>query len=96
MSFVRGDICYIVENNRIVRPAKVVRRQGGFYVIQLTGTCGAIKLSENRLFKTEDDARNSMKIVKVDKDVKVTQDIQDVIPDVFEGKRRKINHHIFD
>ena len=64
MSFVRGDTCYILENNMNVRVAKVINRQGKFYIIQLVGSCGAIRLSENRLFETEEDAENSKKLSK--------------------------------
>lgn len=64
MSFVRGDTCYILENNMNVRAAKVINRQGKFYIIQLVGSCGAIRLSENRLFETEEDAENSKKLSK--------------------------------
>ena len=64
MSFVRGDTCYILENNMNVRAAKVINRQGKFYIIQLVGSCGAIRLSENRLFETEQDAENSKKLSK--------------------------------
>ena len=64
MSFVRGDTCYILENNMNVRAAKVISKQGKFYIIQLVGSCGAIRLSENRLFETEEDAENSKKLSK--------------------------------
>ena len=64
MSFVRGDTCYILENNMNVRAAKVISRQGKFYIIQLVGSCGAIRLSESRLFETEEDAENSKKLSK--------------------------------
>lgn len=64
MSFARGDTCYILENNMNVRAAKVINRQGKFYIIQLVGSCGAIRLSENRLFETEEDAENSKKLSK--------------------------------
>ena len=64
MSFVRRDTCYILENNMNVRAAKVINRQGKFYIIQLVGSCGAIRLSENRLFETEEDAENSKKLSK--------------------------------
>ena len=62
MDFVRGDTCYILENNMNVRAAKVINRQGRFYIIQLVGSCGAIRLPESRLFLTEEEAENSKKI----------------------------------
>ena len=53
MAFVRGDTCYILENNMNVRAAKVINKQGRFYVIQLVGSCGAIKLPESRLLPAD-------------------------------------------
>lgn len=53
MDFARGDVCYILENNMNVRAAKVINKQGKFYTIQLVGSCGAIRLSESRLFASE-------------------------------------------
>ena len=50
MVFVRGDACYILENNMNVRAAKVINKQGRFYIIQLVGSCGAIRLPERLLF----------------------------------------------
>lgn len=44
MSFVRGDTCYILENNMNVRAAKVINRQGKFYIIQLVGSCGGYSI----------------------------------------------------
>lgn len=44
------------------RAAKVINKQGNFYVIQLVGSCGAIRLKENRLFKTEEEAMASRKL----------------------------------
>lgn len=59
MSFVRGETCYILENNMNVRAVRVINKQGRFYIIQLVGSCGAIRLSESRLFKTEEDAEKA-------------------------------------
>lgn len=61
MSFVRGDTCFILENNMNVRAAKVISKQGKFYIIQLVGSCGAIRLSESRLFASEEETENSKK-----------------------------------
>ena len=59
--YKRGDIVYILENNMDVRQAKVVNRSGGFYTIQLVGSCGAIRLKESRLFDSEEAAMKSKK-----------------------------------
>ena len=59
--FARGDICYILENNIRVRSARVINRIGKSYTIQFVGECGAIRLPESRLFKTEEQALASKK-----------------------------------
>lgn len=91
MSFVRGDTCFILENNMNVRAAKVINRQGKFYIIQLVGSCGAIRLSENRLFETEEDAENSKKINQKIEETKKSNDYGFI--DVFEGRRKGKNPH---
>lgn len=93
MSFARGDSCYILENNMNVRAAKVINKQGKFYVIQLVGSCGAIRLSESRLFKTEEDAENSKKKSR-NKSVEVKNDFGYV--DVFQGKRKGADPHTYE
>ena len=85
MSFVRGDTCYILENNMNVRAAKVINKQGRFYVIQLVGSCGAIRLPESRLFKTEEAAENSKKMNRKTEESKKANDFGYI--DVFEGHR---------
>lgn len=90
MSFIRGDTCYILENNMNVRAAKVINKQGRFYVIQLVGSCGAIRLPESRLFETEEAASASMKNNK-NKYVEVKNNFGYI--DVFEGKRKGKSPH---
>lgn len=60
--FQRGDVAYILENNLNVKQAKVMNRQGDLYTIQLIGSCGAFRVSESRLFESEDAAIKSKKI----------------------------------
>lgn len=88
--FKAGDVCYILENNMHPRQAKVSARQGEFYVIQLIGSCGAIRLRESRLFKTPDDALNSIKQHKV-RQVYDTNTYGYI--DVFEGRRKGSSPH---
>lgn len=91
MSFVRGDTCYILENNMNVRAAKVINKQGRFYIIQLVGSCGAIRLTESRLFETEEAAENSKKINQKIKESKKSNDYGFI--DVFEGCRTGKSPH---
>lgn len=91
MVFVRGDTCYILENNMNVRAAKVINKQGRFYVIQLVGSCGAIRLSESRLFASEEEAENSKKINQKIEETKKVNDYGFI--DVFEGRRTGKSPH---
>ena len=91
MSFIRGDTCYILENNMNVRAAKVISKQGKFYIIQLVGSCGAIRLSESRLFETEEEAESSKKINQKIEEVKKTNNYGFI--DVFEGRRTGKSPH---
>ncbi len=61
MPFKRGDTCYIIENSPQAIRGKVVSKQGDIYIIQLIGSCGALRLTEDRLFKTASDAEDSIK-----------------------------------
>ena len=90
MNFVRGDTCYILENNMNVRAAKVINRQGRFYIIQLVGSCGAIRLSESRLFLTEEEAENSKKI---NQKIEESKKNDYGFIDVFEGRRTGKSPH---
>lgn len=82
--FKRGDVCYILENNYLVRQVKVISRQGKFYTIQIVGKCGAICLPESRLFKSQEDAEKSKRGYN---EVK--------IPDVYK-RRHNVNPHMYD
>ncbi len=90
MAFVRGDACYILENNMNVRAAKVINKQGRFYVIQLVGSCGAIRLPESRLFKTEEAAENSK---KMNRKIEESKKNDYGFIDVFEGRRTGKSPH---
>ena len=91
MAFVRGDACYILENNMNVRAAKVINKQGRFYIIQLVGSCGAIRLPESRLFASEEEAENSKKINQKIEGTKKANDYGFI--DVFEGRRTGKSPH---
>ena len=54
--FKTAEKCYILESNMRVKAGTVIRQQGHFYIIQIEGSNGAIRLSESRLFKSEEEA----------------------------------------
>ena len=57
----KDDIVYILENDQVVRKAKVAGRQDDLYIVQLIGSCGAIHLPESRLFESAEAAEETAK-----------------------------------
>ena len=56
-----GETVYVVENNRVVREATVLRCDGEFVLIRLKGMEGAIRLRTGRLFETEEAAKATLR-----------------------------------
>lgn len=54
-----GDIAYIIESNRFIREGKIVSAYGGMYTFRFVEG-GAIKIRENRLFRTEESAQQEL------------------------------------
>lgn len=73
MPYKRGDTCYILEDNPHATQVKVVSKQGTTYIVQLIGSCGALKLSENRLFATAEEAEASRKAPKASVSVQLSE-----------------------
>lgn len=90
--FIKGETCYILESNRIVRKAYVLNQIGNMYTIQFTSSDTVIRLKESRLFKTEDEALESRHKSSYKIDAKETGVSYGYI-DVFEGKRNNRNPH---
>lgn len=55
--FKAGDAVFIIESNRIIREASVLKFGGGFYTIRFADSGGGIKVRENRLYATKEDAQ---------------------------------------
>lgn len=94
MSFVRGDTCYILENNMRVRAAKVISKRSNYYVIQLVGSCGAIRLPEKRLFSKEEDALKALEMIRSPESSQ--EDLYKGRPDPLAGHRNNKNPHEWD
>ena len=61
MSFIRGDSCYILDDeNKIIR-AKVVGRKGSGYLLERVGVCGTLFREEKSMFRTEEEAEINKK-----------------------------------
>lgn len=90
--FTRGDTCYILESNRIVRKAYALNQIGNMYTIQFATSDTVIRLKESRLFKTEDEAWESRHRDEYKLDKEESTDPYGFI-DVFEGRRTNRNPH---
>lgn len=90
--FTRGDICYILESNRIVQKAYIINQVGNMYTIQFATSDAVIRLKESRLFATEEEAWNSRYKDEYRIDEKEHQDSYGYI-DVYAGKRNNKNPH---
>lgn len=92
MKYSPGDECYIIENNIRVTSAKVLKCQGKFCVIQISGSKGAIRLPEGRLYRSEDEALAAIK-----RPTSTHQSIPENnngYIDVFEGHRNNRSPHL--
>ncbi len=64
--FKVGETTYIVESNRTIREVAIVRCAGGMYLIRFTDG-GGIQVKEHRLFKTVEEAEQSIPRFKKEK-----------------------------
>ena len=58
-----GDTVYFVESQRIIREAKIIRCVGGFYTMKFADGVGGIRLRENRLYSSKEEAEKSIQKV---------------------------------
>ena len=56
-----GDTASLVESNRFIREVKILKFGGGLYTVRFVDSGGGIKVRENRLFATKEDAEASLK-----------------------------------
>lgn len=64
MIYETGTEVFIIESNRIIRKATVVRRSGDFYILRFADTDGGIQLRANRLYLNREDAEKSLTPIK--------------------------------
>lgn len=55
-----GEKVFVVESNRIVREATVLKNDDEFILVRLSGMEGAIRLRANRLYETREEAVKSL------------------------------------
>lgn len=66
MTYETGTEVFIIESNRIIRKATVVRRSSDFYILRFDGG-GGIRLREGRIFSTREQAEATLHREKVQK-----------------------------
>ena len=57
--FKPRSTAYIVESNRFIREVEIKNFSGGMYLLIFKDTGGGVKLRENRLFATKEEAEAS-------------------------------------
>ena len=55
MKFGIGDTCYIIENDEVKR-ARVSAKKDGQYFVQFVGSCGALAVPEDKIYRTPEEA----------------------------------------
>ena len=60
-AFNIGADAFIVTNGLKVRPVKVISVSGGLYTLMFRDGSGATRLKEGRLYRTAEDAKNSIR-----------------------------------
>lgn len=58
--YPNGSLVYIIQSKRFIREATVIRYGSGFYTIRFTDSRGGIRLREDRLFPSEEDAKDQI------------------------------------
>ena len=58
-----GDTVYFLESQRIIREAKIIKCGGGFYTMKFADGAGGIRLRENRLYSSKEEAEKSIQRV---------------------------------
>lgn len=57
-----GNRAFIIESKRFIREVEIVKFSGGLYTLRFPDSGGGIKLRENRLFSTKEEAENRAKM----------------------------------
>lgn len=68
MHYEELDEAYIILNNIRIKPVSVIFAKGGFVTIRVNG--GAIRVREDRLYRTEEEAQKELERIRERKAVK--------------------------
>ena len=61
MPYIRGDSCYILDEENKIIMAKVVGRKGSGYLLERVGICGTLFRTEKQMFRSEEEAERNKK-----------------------------------
>ena len=61
MPYIRGDSCYILDEENKIIMAKVVGRKGSGYLLERVGICGTLFRNEKQMFRSEEEAERNKK-----------------------------------
>lgn len=61
MTYVRGDSCYILDEENNIIMAKVVGRKGNGYLLERVGICGTLFKEVKDMFRSEEEAERNKK-----------------------------------
>lgn len=59
MKYGIGDTCYVIEDDMVKR-ARVSAKKDGQYFVQFVGSCGALAVPEDRIYRTPEEAEAGM------------------------------------
>lgn len=58
--FKPGDKAYIIESRFFIREVEIIRFMGGLYTIRFIDSKGGIKVREDRLYSTKEEAEGKL------------------------------------
>lgn len=59
MSVKKGDRCYFIHDG-IISYGKISGIQNSVFFVQTVGRCGVVQLTEEKLYRTEEEAKKAM------------------------------------
>ena len=60
--FKQGDTAFIIESKIFIREVEIIRFSSGMYTVRFKDSGGGIKLKEERLYRTKDEAERNARI----------------------------------
>lgn len=55
--FEKNDTAFLIESNRFIREVKIIKYDAELYLVRFVDSTGGIKVRENRLYASEEEAK---------------------------------------